>query len=503
MSEDEIHKLHRPMFDIAEKEYEDISCDWYQYIPYYDANLNNPNTVPDFRIEINDRESYFYPHKSYIEFAFNIVKTDGTAFTAGEAITLQNNAASLIKRYEFMLDDVIVDYVDNPDISLTVRNLVYMSNDHLKTASQFLFYPDTVDNPVVDATTTILLNGNGNTGGPGTNNIVITNPYTSILEAVNQGMRKRWLTTYNSTIVTLQLPLKNVFGLFQSYDKVTKGIKMSMRLTKNDYSNILLATTGVAAGQIQFAKNGIKWWMPRIKPNPSIMPMLTSKLSSQANYMIPFIDLQVYRSPLYTAPQTNQIYQIRTKRKRPLKVFVCFQIDDPTNANNFVAFPGINNIGPFANTARISGAQTQNKRLFDHVNLQKLRVVLNGTTQYPEQEYSMSFPTIPTNAVPAPTSLTADVGRIYSEFLRCGLRDHGIDEGVTVSHDMFKSLYPIFCIDLSEKPEYFVNPESSLIEVYWTNQTVINYYMWTIIESEKQLEMSSNDGQMKLLNVIN
>ena len=487
MSEDEIHKLHRPMFDIVEKEYEDISCDWNQYIPYYDTNLNNPNTVPDFRIEINDRESYFYPHKSYIEFAFNIVKTDGTAFTAGEAITLQNNAASLIKRYEFMLDDVIVDYVDNPDISLTVRNLVYMSNDHLKTASQFLFYPDTVDNPIVD-----INQANG------------TSLYTGAIEAVNQGMRKRWLTTYNSTIVTIQLPLKNVFGLFQSYDKVTKGIKMSMRLTKNDYSNMLLAATGVAAGQITFAKNGIKWWMPRIKPNPSIMPMLTSKLSSQANYMIPFIDLQVYRSPLYTAPQTNQIYQIRTKRKRPLKVFVCFQIDDPTNANNFVALPGTNNnIGPFENTARISGAQTQNKRLFDHVNLQKLRVVLNGTTQYPEQEYNMAFPTIPTNAVPAPTSLVADYGRVYSEFLRCGLRDHGIDDGVTVSHDMFKSLYPIFCIDLSEKPEYFVNPESSLIEVYWTNQTVINYYMWVIIESEKQLEMSSNENQMKLLNVIN
>lgn len=488
MSETEIHSLHRPMFDIAEKEYEDISCDWNQFIPYYDANLNNPNTVPDFRIEINDRESYFYPHKSYIEFAFNIVKTNGDAFTAREAITLQNNAASLIKRYEFMLDDVIVDYVDNPDISLTVRNLVYMSNDHLKTASQFLFYPDTVDNPVVD-----INQANG------------TSLYTEGIERVNQGMRKRWLTTYNSTIVTLQLPLKNVFGLFQSYDKVTKGIKMSMRLTKNDYSNMLLATTGVAAGQIQFAKNGIKWWMPRIKPNPSIMPMLASKLSSQANYMIPFIDLQVYRSPLYTAPQTNQIYQIRTKRKRPLKVFVCFQIDDPTNANNFVAFDGNtnNNIGPFADTARISGAQTQNKRLFDHVNLQKLRVVLNGTTQYPEQEYSMSFPTIPTIAVPNPTSLTADFGRVYSEFLRCGLRDHGIDEGVIVSHDMFKSLYPIFCIDLSEKPEYFVNPESSLIEVYWTNQTVINYYMWVIIESEKQLEMSSNENQMKLLSVIN
>lgn len=488
MSETEIHKLHRPMFDIAEKEYEDISCDSYQYIPYYDVNLNSPDSVPDFRIEVNDRESFFYPHKSYLEFSFKIVNnTNGNDFTAGEAITIQNNVAALVKRYEFMFDDIIADYVDNPDISLTVRNLVYFSNDYSKTASHFLWYPDNVDNPAIDV--------NQANGQP---------LFTNGIETVNRGMRKRWLTTSNSTTVTVHLPLRNVFGLFQSYDKVTKGIKMSLRMTKNDFNNILLKTVGVADGRIQFAKNGIKWWIPRIKPNPSIMPMLESRLSSQQNYMIPFVDLQIYRSPLYTAPQSNQVFQIRTKRKRPLKVFVCFQIDDPNNTNNFVAYAAAtSNIGPFASTARVSGPQSQNKRLFDHINLQKLRIVLNGTTQYPEQEYNMTFPTIPTNAVPNPTSLSADYGRVYSEFLRCSLRDHGIDEGVTVSHDMFSSLYPIFCIDLSEKPEYFVNPESSLIEVYWTNSTVLNYYMWVVIESEKQLEMSSNGGQMKMINVIN
>ena len=68
---------------------------------------------------------------------------------------------------------------------------------------------------------------------------------------------------------------------------------------------------------------------------------------------------------------------------------------------------------------------------------------------------------------------------------------------------MFRQLYPIFFIDLSEKPEYYVTPESSLLEIFWSNDTILNYYMWVIIESEQTLQMTTNQGQMKMIKVLN
>lgn len=477
--------INRPMFDILQKEYMDNSCEWLQYIPFYDLNLNDVNGVSDFRINMNDRENFFYPHMSFLEFSFKIVKTDGTSFALADDATLQNNVAGLMKRYEFLFDDKLVDYVDDPAISTTVRNLVYFSSDYQKNASMMMWYPDTCDSNVID----IQVNN--------------TKVYAQGIEAVNKGMRKRWQMTKGSRTITVTLPLRHVFGLFQSYDKVVRGIKMALRLTRNDYNNILLRSGDPAPandGKIVFSKNGIKWWIPKIKPESEVFNSMMTKLNSNINFSIPFVDLQIFKSNKYTEIQSNNSYQIRVKRKRPIKVFVCFQIDDPGNQN---AFPVVaaDTFGPYSNVARLTGGQNQVKRIFDNIRLTRMYVVLNANIQYPEQEYQTKFPT---NAVDS----TGDWSRVYSEFLRCGLRDHGIDEGTYVTYDKFMSLYPIFCFDLSEKPSNIKDSgknadEKTLIEVNWSNEAIKNYYMWVIIESENSLEMATSDGQMKILKVTN
>jgi len=142
------------------------------------------------------------------------------------------------------------------------------------------------------------------------------------------------------------------------------------------------------------------------------------------------IDTQIFRSNLVTQPASNQIFQIRVKRRRPVKVYVAFQYDDPANANAFG--------NPIA---RISGDQTQGKRVFDNIQLTILRCVLNSTVQYPEREYITSF-----------TPGTYDYARV-------------IDQGAVITYDNYKTIFPIFAIDLSEKEEYNVRPESALLEI--------------------------------------
>lgn len=449
-------EIQRPYFDIFEPVVMDKSCNWLQWRDYRDINANYSDSNEDFRIEVNDRDNYFLPHKSYLEFQFQLLKSDGTAFGVNDNVSLQNNATGIMRRYEFNLDDKIVDYVDDADICNTVQSLVYYSNEYsTSVASQQLWYPDTVNNANNEYVIPI---------AGGVNVDLFANS-----ENVNLGHRKRWQLLNASRIFTVQIPLRNIFGLFKSFQEVTKGIKLGIRMVRNSFERLLFGS----AGKIRFNAHGVKWWLPYVIPHSSILPSLNAKLNDSSNHMVSFLDSQIYRSAKtpysgIAAVVNNQLFEVRVKRQRPVKVFVCFQ--------------------EAARLEQTNGSAC--KRVFDNIGVRNMRVVLNATTQYPEREYNTVFST--TND---------DYARVYSELIRCGLKDHDIDQGGIIDYQNFKSLYPIFCFDLTEKPEFFVEPEKSLIQVFYTTDTATVHYCWVIVESEVTLNMSANGGQMKLTNI--
>ncbi|HRP36658.1 MAG TPA: hypothetical protein PLS50_02505 [Candidatus Dojkabacteria bacterium] len=452
--------IQRPFYDIFPPRMVDISTDSFQYIDYKDINLNNANGVNDYRIEINDRISWFLLDKSYFEYKFSLADANGAQLTANDNVSLQNNAVGLMQRYEFLLDDKIVDYVDDAHLCNTVQNLVYFSDEHSKTvASQQLWYPDSADTTNSDYI--IPIAGGINVG-----------LYGDGIDSVNLGHRKR-RQMLDRTIFSVQIPLRNTFGLLKSLDYVIKGIKLGVRLVRNSNSNLILGTN--AAGNPfpngQVIMHEVKWWIPRVKPNASVLPSLESKLTGASNYIVDFIDVQSYRSNLVNEQAVNRLFQIRTKRQRPVKVFIVFQ-----------------------NQNRVTGNASFVKRVFDTVNLSKMYLTLNGVLKYPEREYNVNFANAGAGSI-------NDYARVYSEFLRCGLRDHDIDQGTVVTFDMFKSLYPIFCFDLSERDEFNVVSESALIDIYWstTAAPATPYYMYVFIESERKLEFGASEGQVKLI----
>lgn len=320
----------------------------------------------------------------------------------------------------------------------------------------------------------LLLNGIVPTG-PVFQNVSVQNG----LDTINYGQRKRQQILNASTMITVQIPASNVFGLLKSMKHVTKGMKYELRMTRNLDNNIIYSAAGNAITMIQ----KVSWFIPRVLPNKSVLPKLEAKLMGAHNYRQLFIDTQIFRTNLITMPASNTLFQIRTKRRRPVKAYICFQIDDPTNANAF-ATP----------IARLSGGQTMGKRIFDNIKLTSLRLVLNSTVQYPERQYALQFNQILPNG-----KTYNDYSRVYSELMRTALKDHDIDQGSQITYDNFPSLFPIFAIDLSERESYTTNPESALLEIYWTNTTIINYYMYVLIESERTINIASSNGLMKFV----
>lgn len=452
MSESNINveSLQSPIYDLFQKEMEDISTDSLQYIEYYDVNLNDANTVSDFRLEVKDIQNWHLMNKAYVDVRFQQTDANNANFAANENIALMNNGVGIFSRWEMKYDDEIAEFVDDADITNNVQNLVYFSNEYSSTIAKNQFwYPDTVDSVLLEP--------------------AVFNSITA-LETVNYGHRRRKNLLNNSKIISIQIPLKIVFGCIRSMDHITKGIKYELRLTRNIDRRILFRDNGVtinADGKLKLLK--VALWVPRVRPNVSILKTLEPKLNEEGtNIIIPFVDTQLFRSNKITALASNQLFQIKAKRRRPIKCFIVFQL-----------------------ATRTEGNQTTLKSVYDNVQLTKLHVVLNSGIQYPEREYSPVF-----------SATNDDYARVYNELIKAGLKDHDVDQGSPISFDTFKSLYPIFAIDMTNQPEYNVRPDSALLDVYWSvSAHAADYYMYCLVEAERKLHITTSKGLMKFMNV--
>jgi len=451
----DIDSIQSPIYDLFPKEMEDISTDSLQYIEYYDVNLNGIDTVSDFRLEIRDIENWHLLNKSFVDVQFKVTNANGANFAANENIALANNAVGLFSRWELKFDSDIVEFVDEAHITNNVQSLVYFTDEYSSSIAKNQFwFPDTVDSALIEP--------------------AVFNSITS-LETVNYGHRKRKNLLNNSNIISVQIPLKNVFGLLKSMTNVTKGIKYELRLTRNIDRNILFGDIRQPGGLVAVDPNGrvsvsrVSWWVPRVKPNVSVLKTLEPKLNKDGNNIfIPYIDTQIYKSNPITEVANNKLFQIKVKRKRPIKCFIVFQ-----------------------NVARSNGDQTTLKTVYDNIELSTLRVVLNATTQYPEREFTPKF-----------SATNNDYARVYNELIKSGLKDHDIDQGSPVNFENFKTLFPIFCVDMSQQAEFNVRPDSALIDVYWSaSNHPANYFVWVIVEAERKLHITTSKGHMKYMQI--
>lgn len=442
-------------YKIFEKELEDISTDSLQYIEYMDWNLNSTKNLTDFRIDINDKDEYFIPQKAYLECRFSVTSTaaNPVAINVDENIGPQNNAVGFFKTWELWMDSTVIERVDDADICNTLQSLIYFSKEYSDSIAHNQFwYPDTTNTSVNDV----------NPGAAALNAI----------ETVNLGHRKRRFLVKTEAgggikEVSVHIPLVNVFGFLKAYGGVLKGIVLSLRLSKNDDNRTLLREAGDGLVDRKLNINYVSVWIPRVKPHVTTLSLLESKLAQPGPYFITYIDTQIYRSNLFTEGAKNRTFQIRVKRKRPIKVFIAFQLRD-----------------------QVEGGQNFVKRTFNNVGLRDLHVELNSTTKYPEYEYSCQF-----------TDNRRDYARVYNELLRAGLRDHDIHDGSLVTFENFFDLFPIFCVDMTNQGERIVEPVSALINIVWTNDTG-NYYMWVLVESERKIEIAASKGMMRFIKSI-
>lgn len=443
----EIIKVENEIYDITKDIIQDVSTESFEYLEFYDVNLNDVNSNDLFRIEVNDKDNYYLLHNAFVVVNFKITDDAGAAYAANASVSLQNNAVGLFKKWTLEFDDDIVETVDDAHICNTVQNFIYLSNEYSSTiAKSELWYPDTTATNLRDPAA-----------------------FASVadLETVNYGHRKRSQLLNNGRIFSVQLPLKNIFGFVKSYKRVMRGVKIGLRLDRNSDNELILNGIGggTNTGKVNMAK--IQLFVPRVKPNLPILEKLKSQMSGDKNLFVPFVDAQIFRSNLYDQAPNNKLFQIKAKRRDPVKLYCVFQ-----------------------SQARYTGNKTINKRVFDHMSLTSLRVVVNALAQYPEREYRFNFVNVANSGI--------DYARIYNAYLQCGFHDRNINQGAVVKYDEFETLFPIFCVDMSHKIDFETMPESALIDVYISGGAA-NFFGYFIVESKRTCQFKTIDGFMRYI----
>ncbi|XP_065682356.1 uncharacterized protein LOC136095555 [Hydra vulgaris] len=304
----------------------------YEFTPSVNSNLN----LGEIRIFIENSDSLFHPHESYLEIEGRLVKADGTAYANADAITLTHNGLlHLFERIEYRFYDSVVESVSYPGIATTMLGMLKYPNDYQQSkAMNQLWFKD-------NTTTADLVN---NTGFSARQQFIIQKP-----------------TTKGS--FELSIPLRHIFGFCDDYDKVFYGLKHELFLLRRNDDNAIFRAVGVAAGKVNITR--ISLMMRRATPSDVANLQLVKIIKSQETLDMGFRSRFLDRTNVPQNTTFDWRLGLRTTEK-PRYILVAFQ----TNRE---------------------GNQEQNSSIFDHCDLKNMWIELNEE-RYPATNYSLSFP---------------------------------------------------------------------------------------------------------------
>ncbi|XP_065683388.1 uncharacterized protein LOC136096147 [Hydra vulgaris] len=304
----------------------------YEFTPSVNSNLN----LGEIRIFIENSDSLFHPHESYLEIEGRLVKADGTAYANTDAITLTHNGLlHLFERIEYRFYDSVVESVSYPGIATTMLGMLKYPNDYQqsKAMNQLWFKDNTATADLVN-----------NTGFSARQQFIIQKPTTKGL-------------------FELSIPLRHIFGFCDDYDKVFYGLKHELFLLRRNDDNAIFRAAGVAAGKVNITR--ISLMMRRATPSDVANLQLVKIIKSQETLDMGFRSRFLDRTNVPQNTTFDWRLGLRTTEK-PRYILVAFQ----TNRE---------------------GNQEQNSSIFDHCDLKNMWIELNEE-RYPATNYSLSFP---------------------------------------------------------------------------------------------------------------
>ena len=140
--------ITNPVWDIFAPDHSDMSTVEREWIEYREMNVSNTETQTRLEIETRDKDAFLLPHEGYLEVRYKITDSANppVVVPATDVIALQNNILSLFSNIEYNIEDQRIEYIDNPGLAWTIKNLNDFSRQYGDSvSSNEHFYLDTQD----------------------------------------------------------------------------------------------------------------------------------------------------------------------------------------------------------------------------------------------------------------------------------------------------------------------------------------------------------------------
>ena len=205
------------------------------------------------------------------------------------------------------------------------------------------------------------------------------------------------------------------------------------------------------------------WWIPILRPNLSTLARIESELINSSSKLY-WQSIEMHRSE--AKRDTNTAWRIPSSNLKPTRLYITFQLAEKVNT------------------------YTGNNATFDTMNLERIHVRINNH-QFPLEEYTCNF-----------TDKINDYNRVYHSFLEAGLKYSDVDSGSQVSYSEFKSLYPIFHIDVSKHEDnLFEISGISDVELRFNLRTAptADYYIYCLVLTDRFATLQGIGGRMNII----
>ncbi|UYV79285.1 hypothetical protein LAZ67_17001909 [Cordylochernes scorpioides] len=260
--------------------------------------------ITDFFKKISN---YYRPSKDLVKITAKIVKSDGSAITENDEITVNNNIINIFKIAKSLYNNKEEEDIREAGLTSLVRFLIDRNPDYIRTnASLSMLYLDTADSLDKEEFTYEESGTAPNISRKIKRNVNF-----------NKGYTDRWIQIKAGKELNAYIKLCDLFCNFRDNDKVRIGFEHELQLTRNDDSNILIGNDT----NYKFIIENIEWWIRKVTPSLNIRADLALKLKDEVNMKYETMNVNIS----YNKTLGEEDVKIASTAIRQSMVFVIFQ----------------------------------------------------------------------------------------------------------------------------------------------------------------------------------
>jgi hypothetical protein len=255
-----------------------ISLEYRDHEAYAGTRYGNTDEI---RIEIKNQDIYTLPCESLLFVEGTILKSDGNPTVSTKLI--KNFLAHMINEIRYKINDVEIDHTRNVGIASTLKGLVSLTPDKLRSLS---------NSGWSHIKTTAISNDDG---------------------------------TFNVVI-----PLHTLLGFFEDHTKILMNCKQELVILRSHNDDNAVLTTVVAnaieKSKIEITK--LKWKMQHVEVDDETKLKLLERLRSDKPLFLGFRSWFLSEKPMSTTTTRDEWQlQAMTSLERPRYILLAFQTD--------------------------------------------------------------------------------------------------------------------------------------------------------------------------------